>query len=108
MRPIDADKLKEKLEAHHDFFVNAWGGFSNLPVKDKARVDEITSCIAEVVNAPAIDPESLRPQGEWVFEETYPGVVSLNGYVCSECGQHNGRATNYCPNCGNPMKGGAE
>lgn len=59
MHLIDADKLKEKLEAHHDFFVNAWGGFSNLPVKDKARVDEITNCIAEVVNAPTIDPESL-------------------------------------------------
>lgn len=46
--------LKIKLQQHHDFFVNAWGGFSNLPVKDKARVDEITQCIAEVVNARAI------------------------------------------------------
>lgn len=51
-RLIDANALKEELQAHHDFFVNAWGGFSNLPPKDKARVDEITSCIADVVNAP--------------------------------------------------------
>ena len=54
-RLIDANALREKLQAHHDFFVNAWGGFSNLPVKDKARVDEITNCIAEVVNATAVD-----------------------------------------------------
>ena len=54
-RLIDANALKEKLQAHHDFFVNAWGGFSNLPQNDKARVDEITSCIVDVVNAPTVD-----------------------------------------------------
>lgn len=52
---ISRSALREKLQAHHDFFVNAWGGFSNLPTKDKARVDEITNCIAEVMNAPAVD-----------------------------------------------------
>ena len=52
---ISRSALSEKLQAHHDFFVNAWGGFSNLPTKDKARVDEITSCIAEVMNAPSVD-----------------------------------------------------
>ena len=52
---ISRSVLSEKLQAHHDFFVNAWGGFSNLPTKDKARVDEITNCIAEVMNAPAVD-----------------------------------------------------
>lgn len=54
-RLIDANALKEKLQAHHDFFVDAWGGFSNLPPKDKARVDEITHCIAEICNAPTVD-----------------------------------------------------
>lgn len=52
---ISRSALSEKLQAHHDFFVNAWGGFSNLSTKDKARVDEITHCIAEVMNAPAVD-----------------------------------------------------
>ena len=52
---ISRSALSEKLQAHHDFFVNAWVGFSNLPTKDKARVDEITHCIAEVMNAPAVD-----------------------------------------------------
>lgn len=52
---ISRSTLSEKLQAHHDFFVNGWGGFSNLPIKDKIRVDEITNCIAEVMNAPAVD-----------------------------------------------------
>lgn len=52
---ISRSALSEKLQAHHDFFVNGWGGFSNLPIKDKIRVDEITNCIAEVMNAPAVD-----------------------------------------------------
>ena len=53
---ISRSALKKKLKEHHDFFVNAYGGFKNLPANDKARVDEITNCIAEIVNAPAVKP----------------------------------------------------
>lgn len=52
---ISRSDLCEKLQANKDFFVNAWGGFGNLPPKDKARVDEITHCIAETMNAPSVD-----------------------------------------------------
>ena len=52
---ISRSALCEKLQANKDFFVNAWGGFGNLPPKDKARVDEITHCIAETMNAPCVD-----------------------------------------------------
>ena len=62
MRPIDADALKDKLQQHHDFYVMAWGGFGKMPIGEKKRVDEITNCIAEVVNAPTIEPK----QGEWM------------------------------------------
>lgn len=55
MRLIDADALKEKIKEHHDLYVNAWGGFKNLPANDKARVDAYTCCIAEVMNSPTID-----------------------------------------------------
>ena len=55
VRLIDANALKEKLQADHDFYINAWGGFKNLPANDKARVDELTASIAAVVNAPTID-----------------------------------------------------
>ena len=76
MRLIDADALKDKLQQHHDFYVMAWGGFGKMPISEKKRVDEITNCIAEVVNAPTIEPK----QGEW--------IVDISNYksICSVCG----------------------
>ena len=54
---ISREALKHKLQEHHDFFVNAYGGFSNLPQNDKSRVDEILNCIAMVVNEPSVKPQ---------------------------------------------------
>lgn len=54
---ISRKSIKQKLQEHHDFFVNAYGGFSNLPQNDKSRVDEITNCIAMVVNEPPVTPQ---------------------------------------------------
>lgn len=76
-RLIDADALVDKLTQHHDFFVNAWGGFSNLPVKDKARVDEITSCIADVVNAPTVDAVEIPKTGIGDLSDGYHTFNSL-------------------------------
>lgn len=52
---IERMALIEKLQAHKDLFVKAWGTFRKMPEKDKARVDEITTCISDVMNAPAAD-----------------------------------------------------
>ena len=97
-RLIDANALREKLQAHHDFFVNAWGGFSNLPVKDKARVDEITNCIAEVVNATAVDAVEVV-RGRWKQARFTEAPL----YICSECDKPEYKQHNYCPNCGAKM-----
>lgn len=59
---VSRQRLKKKLQEHHDFFVNAYGGFKNMPQTDKARVDEITNCIAEVVNAPSVRPQERGEQ----------------------------------------------
>lgn len=56
---ISRESIKQKLQEHHDFFVNAYGGFSNLPQNDKSRVDEITNCIAMVVNEPPVTPKGV-------------------------------------------------
>lgn len=115
-RLIDANALKEKLQAHHDFFVNAWGGFSNLPLKDKARVDEITSCIADVVNAPTVDAvEAVH--AEWLDIQFDPMWRSMLA-TCSHCkvrGEVRVKSnecgfavpdSDYCPSCGAKMDGG--
>lgn len=85
MRPIDADELlKKKREMELCFAVTVW----------------------DIEDAPTIDPESLRPTGEWIFKHN--PITDPKGYfiriVCSECNLHTGQKSNYCPNCGAKMK----
>lgn len=53
-----------------------------------------------------IDPASLRPHGEWIWDE------ENECWVCSNCessalNNYRGNSTdsNYCPNCGAVMQG---
>ena len=62
----------------------------------------------EVDEAPAIDPEKLRPKGKWVYNKD--GVCQ-----CSFCrndamteGDYRQVPSNYCPNCGAYMREGDE
>ena len=110
---ISRKSIKQKLQEHHDFFVNAYGGFSNLPLNDKSRVDEITNCIAMVVNEPSVTPQEPR-KGHWIgsyqvdFGEWQEYDVKLSdGFVtdnchCSECGEEllSGDRGMFCPYCG--------
>lgn len=93
---ISRSSIKQKLQEHHDFFVNAYGGFSNLPQNDKSRVDEITKCIAMVVNEPPVVP---RPKtGHWIVTGDYDYYVE-----CSCCHKYSVEIWNYCPHCGARM-----
>lgn len=94
---ISRKSIKQKLQEHHDFFVNAYGGFSNLPLNDKSRVDEITNCIAMVVNEPPVNPQPKM--GHWIDDK------------CSVCGKgtedlisslewYRNEEPNFCPFCG--------
>ena len=92
---ISRSALSEKLQAHHDFFVNGWGGFSNLPIKDKIRVDEITNCIAEVMNAPAVDSViTVRCKDCKHWLKDVPGCTDFVGYC--ELANYMVGATGYC------------
>ena len=119
-RLIDANALLLKLKKHHDLFIDAWEGFSNLPEKDKARVDEISNCIADVFNAPTVDAVEVV-HGRWAL---VGGDLHYNGYAvaCTICNKahfvHFKKSLggldlnelfelpNYCPNCGAKMDGG--
>lgn len=60
-----------------------------------------------VEDAPTVDAEPVR-HGRWGEYEFFSLSPSLNGYPCSNCGQHEDRKTCYCPNCGAMMDGDAK
>ena len=92
---ISRSSIKQKLQEHHDFYVKAYGGFSNLPQNDKSRVDEINACIAMVVNEPPVTPKQRT--GHWI--ECEEEVKCF----CSECKEISDYPTQFCPNCGARM-----
>lgn len=107
---ISRESLRRKLQARHDFFINAYGGFSNLPQNDKPRVDEITNCTAMVVNEPSVTPQPKTGRWEWVQYDSNPNI---GNWHCSECRTivpympENAKHTpirKWCPNCGAKME----
>ncbi len=80
MRTIDADKVIEKLKEHKSLFCKNRDEFKALSDKDKARVDEIDTCIAELVNAEGVqttntDTISRQAAIDAVISLTYPSSL---------------------------------
>lgn len=80
MRLIDADELLKESERDKDF---------------RLVIPECT-----VKKAPTIDPESLRPHGQWLGK-----IVLVNGIMSQECSHcHRIRSIDdFCAACGAKM-----
>ena len=85
MRLIDADELLKSAVC--------LDGVCNVSV---VGVDDIR-------DAPTIDPESLRPHGEWVYGEDIDIQCSACGADAMTAGDYRQVKSNYCPNCGAKM-----
>ena len=94
MRLIDADALEKRMNERLRALTKECGYYDGYT----CGFEE--GCVA-VEDAKTIDPESLRPQGRWVFAGD--GIVECA--VCSETYDVNMLPRNYCPNCGACMKG---
>ena len=111
MRLIDADALIHRLGAERD----------EVQIEHACDIgyhNGLNMAVSMTINAPTIDPESLRPQGEWIkwSNDKFIGYGAdgkikyrkTHTYECCFCGRNAAIKSNYCPNCGAKMKGGAE
>ena len=93
MRLIDADELLNTP-------IRVTG---KIPLKN-GHVQTIEAIsVREIENAPTIDPESLRPHGEWVYGEDIDIQCSACGADALTAGDYRQVKSNYCPNCGAKM-----
>ena len=100
---IDREELRERI----------YERFGKTSTKVIATVEEgrITSdwaFLEPFLNAAkTVDAEPIR-HGHWIWLEPY-GALLTHCRKCSECGEIKAQeATNFCPNCGALMDGGAE
>ena len=96
MRLIDADALKDRLQAlsYDDWNQGASTTWANA----------YAECADMVEDMPTIEPE--RKTGKWIRDVTY-----YPRYHCSQCGEKTDNTImgapryKYCPNCGADMRG---
>ena len=98
MRPIDADKLKERLyqeQKYYEYYNNDY---------EEGRFDGLQVAIDEIIDAPSVEG---RKHGRW---EPFTNINRENTYRCSVCQNEAPHdlygyfeVTNYCPHCGAKM-----
>lgn len=69
-------------------------------IKDSAA-DLIAGAADDIMRAPAVDFESIRPESEW---ELNPGRISCEYFRCKKCHFISCLANRYCGECGAKMK----
>lgn len=79
MRLIDADALLKKLKQSAEIFL-CGRDFKDLTAQDKARVDEIYNCQAEILNATTIDRPTRSQFKRMAVQLGYEPVVH-----CKDC-----------------------
>ena len=108
-RLIDANALLSKFKEHRNLYAPSWEAFKVSSINVKSRVDEIDTCMADVINAPTIDAVEVV-YGRWIITETIPTLEKT--VECSACRRkthypkarwNDIRLTKYCPNCGAKM-----
>ena len=89
MKLINADKVIKTLRERKKLFCRNQIEFSMLPPDQKARVDEIDTCISELINAKPINTKQPRTEGKWIVEKDCEGKTRT--CTCDLCGYKTGR-----------------
>lgn len=94
VRLIDGNAIVEKLKSYYE-------ALSPDVQSELIRRDEVSSCIAELINAPTIDAQPEK-HGKWKRDAS----GELN---CSTCGYvPKWDDDKFCANCGAKMDGDAD
>lgn len=72
----------------------------NCEYKLEADYIRSSSSYKELIDLRKFKEENTRPQGKWNIEHDW--------VHCSSCGHEQNYPSNFCPNCGADMKGGAK
>ena len=110
-RLIDANALLAKFQEHRDLYAPTWESFKKSSFGVKSRVDEIDTCMADVINAPTVDAvEVVHGLWEPVKYNAHCSCGKSYGtyhYLCSACNRiayAQPYGLNFCPNCGADMR----
>lgn len=101
MKLIDANAIVEKLQSYYE-------ALSPDVYSELIRRDEVSSCIAELINAPTIDAQPVK-HGHWV---ELPKALNSNENPCqcSNCKHvvsfyYGYPKSKFCDECGSKMDG---
>lgn len=119
IRLIDANAIIERLQNYYE-------SLSPDIYSEMIRRDEVSSCIAELINAPTIDAQPVKPMNDkahwtdtdetvWDARDKDSGEefeIDIVTAKCSVCGRWaekvNAFSTymtyEYCPHCGRKME----
>jgi hypothetical protein len=94
MRLVDADNIVAKLKSYYE-------ALSPDVQSELIRRDEVSSCIAELINAPTIDAQPVK-HGHWIlhFDDLFPEESTIECSVCHEHSSADMPYDNFCPACG--------
>ena len=122
MRRIDADALKKEFEKIYPLATNEMGGVVNKQIYDiidnaptvsfmisPDYVTELQNLNKELIKQLE---EVEQPTGEWARHDMWRNGAYIGGFYHINCPCEDGYyakwRTNFCPNCGLPMKKGSE
>lgn len=75
-RLIDANALLSKFKEHRDLYAPSWEAFKVSSINVKSRVDEIDTCMADVINAPTVDAVEVETIKAWLY------AIAMNNVGC--------------------------
>lgn len=95
IRLIDANAIVEKLQRYYE-------SLSPDVYSELIRRDEVSSCIAEMINATTIDAQPVK-HGMWRKR-----MSTSDSVKCCLCGYASIQESSYCGGCGAFMRGDAD